>query len=277
MGLDHQREIRYQWLRPDELVAERERCPLVFLPLAPLEYHGPHLPQGVDSINATEVALAACRNLGGGVVYPTVHAGTERERPPWMAEGLGFDRDRWVLGMDFPTARWKSHYSPEHVFGLVLANEVELLVAQEYRVVAIVNGHGAVNHQDTIRRLCLHYTHHTRCLVVGDLAFPGDIDTVNLAGHADLYETSLMLYYQQRDGQRADAVDLSLLPERHLPIRYPDFSIVDGPGFSRESPPDRIVRSDPRDASWELGQQIHRDAVAKILAMANAALATATA
>jgi creatinine amidohydrolase len=273
---DKKREIRYEWLRPDELVAERTRCPLVFLPVAPVEYHGPHLPLGVDAINATRVAQEACRSLGKGVVYPTIHAGTEGEREPWMIEGLGLPRDSWIVGMDFPTARWKSHYAPEHVFALILANDIEGLIAHGYRVVAIVNGHGAVSQQETIRRLCAHYTHHTGTVVVGDLAFPGDLDLMKLAGHADRFETSLMLHYQAAgDGARHDAVDLSRLPDRSTPIRYPDFSVVDGPGFSRHPPADRIVREDPRDATREFGATLHAEAVAKILAMVRAGLGSA--
>jgi len=273
---DAGREIRYEWLRPDELVAERGRCPLVFLPVAPLEYHGPHLPLGVDAINATRVARAACRSLGKGVVHPTVHAGTDGAREPWMLESLGLPRDSRVVGMDFPTARWKSHYAPEQVFAQVLANEIEGLVAQGYRVVAVVNGHGAASQQETIRRLCAHYTRRPETVVAGELAFPGDLDLANLAGHADRFETSLMLHYQAGDEDaRGDAVDLSRLPDRATPIRYPDFSVVDGPGFTRSPPADRVVREDPRDATRELGAKLCGEAVDKILATVRAALESA--
>ena len=248
----------------------------MFLPVAPLEYHGPHLPVGMDPINAGLVAREACRSLGRGVVYPTVHAGTEREREPWMLESLGFPRDAWVVGMDFPTARWRSHYASEHVFGLVLANDIEGLVAQGYRVIAIVNGHGAVGQQETVRRLCAHYTHTTKAVVAGDLAYPGDVDLVKLAGHADLYETSMMLHEQGQEATgRRDAVDLSTLPPRATPIRYPEFSVVDGPGFTRDPPADRIVLADPRDATAERGAKMFAEAVAKIAAMAEEAVKAA--
>ena len=56
-----EREVRYEMLRPAQLRAEMDRAPLVFLPVAPLEYHGPHLPLGMDPINAAQCALEACR------------------------------------------------------------------------------------------------------------------------------------------------------------------------------------------------------------------------
>ena len=35
-----EREVRVQFLRPGQIVAEKERCSLIFLPLGPLEWHG---------------------------------------------------------------------------------------------------------------------------------------------------------------------------------------------------------------------------------------------
>ena len=73
------RETRLQWLRPDEILAERQRCPVIYLPLGPLEWHGPHLPFGTDPLQAEHTALLLAEKLGG-VVHPTLYIGTERER-----------------------------------------------------------------------------------------------------------------------------------------------------------------------------------------------------
>jgi creatinine amidohydrolase len=245
------REVRMERLRPGQLNAERERCPLVFVPIGPLEYHGPHLPVGTDPINATECALEACRRLGQGVVHPTLYWGTERERPDWMLESLGFKKGDWVVGMDFPTAAWKSHYYREEIFALVVSQAVGMLIETGYRMVVLVNGHGAWNQLESLERLARHYSHTTEALVVWKLAFTLDVSEKNLAGHADLFETSLLLYYQQELFGGQKLVDLEELPERSVPIRYPDFSIVDGPGFSENPSPGRVVQTDPRDASME--------------------------
>ena len=37
-------------LNPVPTLREMRRCPVAFLPLAPLEWHGPHLPYGVDPL-----------------------------------------------------------------------------------------------------------------------------------------------------------------------------------------------------------------------------------
>jgi creatinine amidohydrolase len=186
------REVRFELLRPRALREELVRCPLVFLPVAPIEYHGPHLPVGTDPINATQCALEACRRLGKGVVMPTLFWGTERERPDWMLKSLGFEKGDWVVGMDFPTATWKSHYYQEHLFGLVVASTVEMLISQGYKAIVVVNGHGALNQLETLDRLAKHYSHTTDAKVVWRLAFALDVSEKNLVGHADLFETSLM-------------------------------------------------------------------------------------
>jgi creatinine amidohydrolase len=267
-----EREVRFEMLRPAQLNEEQKRCPLVFLPVAPLEYHGPHLPVGMDPLNATQCALEACRRLGKGVVHPTLYWGTERERPDWMLESLGFKKGDWVVGMDFPTAIWKSHYQPEHLFGLVVAATLEMLIHTGYKVIVVVNGHGAWNQLETLERLARHYTHTTEALVVWKLAFTLDVSEKNLAGHADIFETSLMLYFEKELFGGRKLVDLTTLPPRKVPIHYKDFSIVDGPGFSGKPSPDKVTATDPRDATVEKGRQVFEETVKMYVELAEEAL-----
>ena len=81
-----------------------DRVPLIIVPVAPLEYHGPHMPVGTDPINASQVSHACCKKLRKGVVLPTMFMGTEREHGPACVESLGFEPGKYVVGMDFPTA-----------------------------------------------------------------------------------------------------------------------------------------------------------------------------
>jgi creatinine amidohydrolase len=266
-----EREIKFELLRPSQLIDEQKRCSLVFVPVAGLEYHGPHLPLGVDPLNASFTAYEVCKRMEKGVVLPTLFWSTERERPGWMAENLGFRCTDWIVGMDFPSATWKSHYYQEHIFGLVLASKIEMLTNHDYKVVVIVNGHGAINHIAAIDRISKHYSHTSDSLVVWGLALPRELIDKNLVGHADLYEISLMLYYQTLLGSDS-LVDLSALPEKNIPIRYPDYSIVDGYGFSENPDPDKIVKTDPRDASEKFGKEIHDQVVGEFITLTESAL-----
>ncbi len=267
------REVRFERLRPGQLNEERARCPLVFLPIGPLEYHGPHMPFGTDPIVATQIALAACRRLGKGVVMPTLYWGTERERPDWMLESLGLKSGGWVVGMDFPTAILKSHYYPEHIFGLVVASQVEMLIAGGYRVIVLVNGHGATNHLLTLERLAKHYTATTQCLVTGIPPVPTEPPEEGFGGHADEWETSLVMHVQETMTDGGPMVDLAALPPAQVPIHYHEFSVVDGHGFSKHPDPQKIVRDDPRRSNARNGARYMDESVRSCLAMTEAALA----
>jgi len=66
---------RIQYLCPDEVLAEMKLAPVAYQPCGLLEWHGPHLPLGVDSLNAEHVALMAAER-SGGLVMPPFYFGT---------------------------------------------------------------------------------------------------------------------------------------------------------------------------------------------------------
>ena len=252
-------ETRYEWLRPAELRQRQEEYPLIFFPVAPLEYHGPHMPLGVDAINASRVAHEVCARMRMGVVRPILTIGTERERDPEMVQWLGFQPEDYIVGMDFPTRQWNSHYHPEEVFATMLAAELKILVNQGYRYVLIVNGHGAYNHNQVIKQLCVRLTNTTDSKVDYHMTLPQEVLDNGWAGHADIVETSLMMYYD------IDCVDLDTLPPKDKPMKYQQFSIVDGVGFTPNYDPEHIVRNDPRSADFENGLCIFEKTVDEVI------------
>jgi len=242
-------ETRYEWLRPGQLKERQTACPLILFPLGPLEYHGPHLPLGTDPLNATFVAHECCRRLEKGVVLPTMFVGTERERDPDMLASLGFKRDEYVVGMDFPSRLWNSHYLPEEIFALIVAAETRCLISQGYRYIFIVNGHGAFNHNAVLKRLCIELSNTTAAQVDFAIGFPEKAAASGAIGHADIAETSLIMHYSR------EAVDLGTLPPRDVPLKYTDFSVVDGQGFIASQPDRQVPEAfDPRDSGPQIGE-----------------------
>ncbi len=67
-------EVRAELLSADELDAAIHRYPLAYLPLGSLEFHGPHLPVGLDALNAHGVCVRAAQRTGG-VVLPALYQG----------------------------------------------------------------------------------------------------------------------------------------------------------------------------------------------------------
>ncbi|HVW18867.1 MAG TPA: creatininase family protein [Solirubrobacteraceae bacterium] len=64
-------EVRYERLRPAEMSDAIGRLPLAYVPLGPMEYHGDHLPFGVDAFTSHAVCVRAARRAGGVVLPPS--------------------------------------------------------------------------------------------------------------------------------------------------------------------------------------------------------------
>ncbi|MCU1480235.1 MAG: hypothetical protein JWQ19_1021 [Subtercola sp.] len=86
-------EIRAELLSLAELDAAIAASPIAYLPLGTLEFHGPHLPIGLDALNAQALCEAAAR-LTGGIVLPVVYQGT----------GGGHGAYPWTIMMPGPQA-----------------------------------------------------------------------------------------------------------------------------------------------------------------------------
>lgn len=255
-----------EFLRPGEIQAEKERCSIVYLPIGPLEWHGPAMPYGTDPLLAQEVARAAARRLGG-VVMPTVFFGTERERPAYILEAKGFENpeDMYVLGMDVPANSMKSFYAREDIFAITIREHLRLLTQQGYKLIVIVNGHGAWGQRSTLDRLAVEFSHETDSRV---LYYMLDIFTPEFQpdfGHGTLMETSMVRCICDEN------VDLGALPPRDVPLKYTDWGIADDSVFEgRRSPNDSVVL-DPRDATVELGKTCFDNALNNLCRQVEAA------
>ncbi|HNQ35641.1 MAG TPA: creatininase family protein [bacterium] len=236
--------VEVPYLRPAEILAAREKTSLIFLPVAPLEWHGPHLPLGTDPLNAYQNALFLARELDG-LVMPPLFIGTERERRPEMLKSIGFKPSDYVVGMDFPKNSLPSQYFKEEVFALVLRNQLKLLADDwRFRRIVIANGHGAENQIAVIQRLKKEFegTRPVRVLLMMPLVnFPGD----NKWSHATLEETNATLFHYP------ESVDLKALPAGKKPLKNLDWAIIDDLTFRGRPAPGFTVRpeEDPRRAT----------------------------
>jgi len=242
-------ETRIAYLRPQQIHDRLSACPAVYVPVGPLEWHGPHLPLGVDPLRAERVARAACERTGG-IVWQTVFFGTERERPAQMLEWLGLNRDEYVVGMDFPNNTLRSPYCPEEIFALIVREVLRQVRLVGARLAVVVNGHGGVNHLAVLERLAVEISNVTDLKVLFPRRRSKPGEPPPSGGHADAWETGELMYFYP------ETVDLSTLPPAEKPIHYKDFAIVDGPGFDGKGPPDHVLQNDPRTkASPETGQK----------------------
>jgi creatinine amidohydrolase len=260
------RTVQFELLRPGEIVAERARRPLVYVPVGPLEWHSVHLPFGVDALIAQEVARRAAVRTGG-VVLPTFFWGTERERSPEMLADLGFDGGEYIVGMDFPANILKSLYVREEYLALLLRELLDRLIGLEYLLIVFVNGHGATNQLGTLKRLSTELSATSPAHVVLANAWSGE--ELPQSAHAGASETAVIMALYP------EAVDLSQLPDLPQPLYSRDWAIVDGETFAGQPTPDFMLRpeADPRtEATPELGRRILASAVDSVVEKVETAL-----
>jgi creatinine amidohydrolase len=245
-------------LRPDQIVQRLRRKPVVFIPVGPLEWHGPHMPYGTDALNAAHLSDELCRRAGG-LLWPTLFWGAERERRPDQLRSLGFPADQYVVGMDFPANSIKSCYCPEEVLAVLMREVLREARQLGARLAVIINGHGATNQIATLKRLAIEISNTTDLKVCFRIAGPLAAIQAGSGGHADSDETSLMMHL-------GEAVDLKRLPALPEPLAYANHAVVDGGGFDGKSP-DHLVpeRCDPRrQASAGRGRELYDITIAEI-------------
>jgi creatinine amidohydrolase len=252
------------FLFPHEVARARARTGLVILPLAPIEWHGPHLAMGCDGLLAHAFARRLARALESPY-FPPLFVGTERERKPAMLRSIGFEGTEFIEGMDFPANAVKSAYMREESFAVAVRGTLEALFGRMgYASVALVNGHGAENQAAVLDRLCAEYNGEGRIRLLWFYpGFPRSLVAGSI-GHAAAEEASML------SAEWPACVELGLLP-REGRLRNVDHAVVDGDTFDGEPTPDRTVRDgqDPRlhtdpavGAAWI--DEAAREAVAEI-------------
>jgi creatinine amidohydrolase len=70
-------EVRYHMLRPAQIVKKRNECPIAYIPIGTIEWHGVHNPVGADTLQAEGIAIQ-CAMKGGGLVFPPLYYGESR-------------------------------------------------------------------------------------------------------------------------------------------------------------------------------------------------------
>lgn len=252
------------FLFPDEVAEARGRTGLVILPLAPVEWHGPHLAMGCDGLLAHAFARRLAAELKSPY-FPPLYLGTERERRPEVLRSLGFSGTEFIEGMDFPATTVKSAYVKEEVFSLAVRGTLEaLLQRMGFRAVVIVNGHGAENQKAVLDRLCAEYNSGgKRRLMWVYPGFPKSLIAGSI-GHAAAEETSML------SATWRDCVDLGRLPASG-PLRNIEHAVVDGDTFDGSPTPDFTVHEgqDPRrhtnrDTGARLVEEAAKETVAEI-------------
>jgi len=165
-----EKKFRYEFMYPSEFAEAVEDCPVAYVPMGLLEWHGEHLPLGVDGLKSHGMCLAVARAVGGGVVLPPFYVG----RPGFTS---------------FPgTMTYRNEVVRDMLIGCF--EELEKL---GFRVVLVLAGHYGRPQQDTIAEAVATFTATSEVRVwalaedeaVRHLGYRGD--------HGGPWETSMTL------------------------------------------------------------------------------------
>lgn len=129
-------KVRYEELRPEEFLERINSCPIGYLPLGTLEWHGYHMPLGADALQSHGVFEILAQRLGG-VVMPPLYLGPD----------ISNDKDHY--GMDICSfedgksqqLHGSCYYVPEDLFGAIMKQTVKNMKRAGFQIV-VAHGHG---------------------------------------------------------------------------------------------------------------------------------------
>jgi creatinine amidohydrolase len=208
-------EVRYQMLRPSQVVKRRRECPVAYLPIGNLEWHGVHNPLGADTLQAEGMAVL-CARRGGGLAFPPLYYGESRLEA--LMEANAGDRDKIAERMELDPGNFTADRHPFGATEQALAYQrllLHILAELEslgFRVGVLVAGHYPLIDHARAAVLLFNqrqFSRHQGMLAWAFVDYLLVRDRYEVAGdHAGGWETSHMLHLHP------ETVDLSLLPAK---------------------------------------------------------------
>lgn len=138
------REVRYERLRPAQIVEARNAAPVAYLPIGTIEWHGEHNPVGLDTLKIHALAIR-CAQRSGGLVFPPLYYGESRETA--LMEANARDRVDIALKMGLSPDNFAPGYMGTTLMEQTLAYQRLLLhilneiASLGFRVIAVAAGH----------------------------------------------------------------------------------------------------------------------------------------
>jgi creatinine amidohydrolase len=221
--------LRIERLRPKQIEAALALRSLVYIPLGALEYHGHHLPIGLDAMTAHGLCLQACEQTGGLVMPPLYYGMTGSiGHHPWT---ICVEKEETLKQLYLDTLNRLSDFGIEQA--------------------VLFTGHFGRRQLALMAELQNEWNANSsnlrlQCLSISDLPgveIPGD--------HGALFETSVLTQLHP------DRVHLNELPNQtEFPANDPD---GDSWGAHRRDPENvlfGILGDDPRDYQPEQAQAL---------------------
>lgn len=225
--------VQYERLRPGQIAEIRKKCPVAYLPIGTIEWHGEHNPVGLDTLKE-HALLIHCAEAIGGLVFPPLYYGEHRERqlmelnhPVEIAAKMDLPPENFAPGYMYQSVSEQDtnyHHLLLHIFYEIKSLGFRILIVGAGHYPLLGYARSAINSlHATQKEPRMHaFAMSGYDLVKGQFVPCGD--------HAGKYETSLLMYLDP--GMQ----DLSLLPK------------------DREERPLGVSHNQAQDSSVEFGR-----------------------
>ena len=242
--------VRYEEMLPREIVEARNACPIAYVPLGTIEWHGEHNAVGLDALKEHALAVE-CAYKGGGLAFPPLWYSENRERSLMEVDSgdTAAIADRYGLPMENFAAGYTGVSAHNQDLGYV---ETLVRISRQakslgFKVIVLMAGHyPLLRHAKAAAELMDLSDSDVRTLAVTGYELVRD-EIPDAGDHAGKWETSLLM------ALRPECVDMSRLPD---------------------DPNERLVGvfGDAREATEEYGRRGVELVVQRIVAKAQQAL-----
>ncbi|OHB53737.1 MAG: hypothetical protein A2Y12_18825 [Planctomycetes bacterium GWF2_42_9] len=192
-------EVCYHMLRTRQIVERRKVCPIAYIPIGTLEWHGLHNPVGADTLQAEALAIMCAEK--GGLAFPPLCYGENRSES--LIESCADDKDKVAELMELSPENFKADKMPfsameqTYNYNRLLVHILAEVESLGFRVAVLIAGHYPLI--DQARAAVLHFNKRRYSRYHGMLAWACTDylliqDQYDCAGdHAAGWETSNML------------------------------------------------------------------------------------
>jgi len=167
-------KFKYEQMTPKEFLQAVDHMPVFFVPTGLLEWHGEHLPLGLDALKAYSLCLQTAEKIGGGIVLPPNYYG----RP-------GFSSYAGTLTFS------------EACMDLLFTELFGQLKKVGAKVIVLLTGHYGPLQVDFIKRVSSYFEKENPDIrIIAQPEYEGvEVDGEVPADHAGKWETSLFWHY----------------------------------------------------------------------------------
>ncbi|GAA0301918.1 creatinine amidohydrolase [Gracilibacillus halotolerans] len=195
-------KVLYEELLPEEFLKRINDCPIAYLPLGTLEWHGYHLPLGSDGLQSKGFFMSLANKIGG-IVLPMMYLGPDILVKKGGDEYIGMDVHSFE-DEQFQQLEGSAYYVEEDLFIKMIEATLWNLSRAGFKIV-VAHGHGPSTQAFSKSIEPFEKKFGLKLFQLWDLG--GEENNGIMTDHAAYNETSLMM------GLYPDLTDLEKLTD----------------------------------------------------------------